>query len=193
MLSRVAEQCSFACGLLALLMVIVWLVVYARKPTRRVGAMSGVVTLLVGVLLAVSLLLTAIAFLSFPPNAPRAYLFIDWLLRTLPVLAVLAIGRFLVSRSLRTFRLRLKNDGPHTIGSARVEAPGAHVPFASIAPGSESTCRFNLVSDGPIDLMISIGEQTHEHRLSDRASRSAGEHFVATLSGDAVTFDRVER
>lgn len=193
MFSRAAEQCSYACGLLALVIVITWLVVYALRPMRRVGRLGTLVTLIVVILIVVALGLAIASYATFPADVPRLYLLRDWLFRTLPVVATLAIGRWVVARSLRTFYIRLQNEGPHTIASARVEAPGAHVQFDEIKPGESASRHFMLVAAGSIDLMIAVDEQIHEHRITDQANRLQGEHYLATLKGDVMTVDRVER
>jgi hypothetical protein len=195
MLYRVAELCSIACGLLALAFVVVWLVVYAARPVRSVGRLGGMVTLFAGAFVLVALALAVTAYVAYPagPEAPRLFFLTDWLIRTIPTIAFLIGGRWIITGSLRTFRLKLHNDGPHTIAEARLEAPGAHLLFSELKPGESATKRFTLVADGAIDLMIRIGDQTHDHRLADHANRLHGEHFVATLKGDVVTIDRIER
>lgn len=194
-LYRVAELCSIACGLLALAFVVVWLVVYAVRPVRSVGRLGGMVTLFSCAFIVAALALAVTAYFTYPagPEAPRLFFLTDWLVRTVPAVAFLAAGRWVITGSLRTFRLKLQNDGPHVIAEARLEAPGAHLLFGELKPGESATKRFTLVAAGAIDLMIRIGDQTHDHRLADHANRLHGEHYVATLKGDVITIDRVER
>lgn len=193
--SRVAELCSIACGAFAFALVMVWLVAYALRPVRSVGRLGNLVTAFTGVLLGAALILALLAYFTYPadPEAPRLYFLIDWLVRSAPVIALIALSRWLIANSLRTFQLKLQNDGPHVIAEARLEAPGAHLLFAELKPGESATKRFTLVAAGAIDLLIRIGDQTHDHRLADAANRLHGEHYVATLKGDVITIDRLER